>query len=383
MNDTEKLRRRIADSAAELLAEGKTAGCAVRIAQSGELLLSAEFGCADTDSGEPLRQDAVFRLASMTKPITAAAILLCEERGLLSVSDRLSEHLDGFSGLLVYEPSGSCRPPVREITLLDLLSHTAGFGTDEDAVRLDSLMSMAGAKSSLRSAVRFYSENARLTFDPGSRRSYSPTAAFDLLAAVVKRVSGQSIEHFAYENIFLPLGMRNSSFELTPSLHTGLVGMHDLEDGKPVIRQMDNIFSDHPLGYHCGGAGIVSTADDYLRFAELLRVGLSRDTAVLSRRSVQRMCTPVTVPGDEQEQPSEVFGCGVRVTLRDGILPCGCFGWSGAYGTHFWIDPRNEITAVLMRNSFYDGGAGSSIARRFERDVMSALSQDSADMPRS
>lgn len=131
MNDTEKLRRRIADSAAELLAEGKTAGCAVRIAQSGELLLSAEFGCADTDSGEPLRQDAVFRLASMTKPITAAAILLCEERGLLSVSDRLSEHLDGFSGLLVYEPSGSCRPPVREITLLDLLSHTAGFGTDD------------------------------------------------------------------------------------------------------------------------------------------------------------------------------------------------------------------------------------------------------------
>ena len=115
----------------------------------------------------------------------------------------------------------------------------------------------------------------------------------------------------------------------------------------------------------------------------MLRVGLSRDTAVLSRRSVQRMCTPVTVPGDEQEHPSEVFGCGVRVTLRDGILPCGCFGWSGAYGTHFWIDPRNEITAVLMRNSFYDGGAGSSIARRFERDVMSALSQDSADMPRS
>lgn len=155
MNDTEKLRRRIADSAAELLAEGKTAGCAVRIAQSGELLLSAEFGCADTDSGEPLRQDAVFRLASMTKPITAAAILLCEERGLLSVSDRLSEHLDGFSELLVYEPSGSCRPPVREITLLDLLSHTAGFGTDEDAVRLDSLMSMAGAKA--RSAQPFAS----------------------------------------------------------------------------------------------------------------------------------------------------------------------------------------------------------------------------------
>ena len=150
MNDTEKLRRRIADSAAELLAEGKTAGCAVRIAQSGELLLSAEFG-----SEEPLRQDAVFRIASMTKPITAAAILLCEERGLLSVSDRLSEHLDGFSELLVYEPSGSCRPPVREITLLDLLSHTAGFGTDEDAVRLDSLMSMAGAKA--RSAQPFAS----------------------------------------------------------------------------------------------------------------------------------------------------------------------------------------------------------------------------------
>ena len=128
MNDTEKLRRRIADSAAELLAEGKTAGCAVRIAQSGELLLSAEFGCADTDSGEPLQQDAVFRLASMTKPITAAAILLCEERGLLSVSDRLSEHLDRLLQSCSYTSrSGSCRPPVREITLLDLLSHTAGF----------------------------------------------------------------------------------------------------------------------------------------------------------------------------------------------------------------------------------------------------------------
>ena len=380
MTDTCLLRDAVTHSIDKLTAEGKTAGCAVRVMLRGETVLSCEFGLSDIGAGTPLRADSVFRLASMTKPIVAAAVLLCEQRGLLSLGDRLSDHLSEFSHMYVAE-YGKLRPPLREMTLLDLLSHTAGFGTDVDAAELDAQMTAADAKCSRDSALRFCAECARLAFDPGSRRAYSPTAAFDLLAAAVERASGRKFEDFVRDNIFLPLGMHDTSFELTDTIRARLVAMHDRKDGRAVTQQTENIFTGHPLSYHCGGAGLVSTADDYLRFAEMLRIGTVRDTAVLSRSSVLRMCTPVCVPADAECPPDEVFGCGVRVTLHDRILPHGCFGWSGAYGTHFWVDPKNELVAVLMRNSLYDGGAGSSIARRFERDVMTALAHDCTVTP--
>lgn len=392
----EVLNRAIEARAQGYIKTGHIAGCSVRVYQSGDTVCSREFGYSDPNSGEPVRPDSVFRLASMTKPVVAAAVLICMQRGLLSPLDRLSDYFPGFAELRVgsmgasgkehsagraeRETAGEAggreilRRPAREVTLLDLLSHTAGFGTDENAAELDRRTQLLrGTQQTLGSTVRFYEDELVLSFDPGSRRSYSPIAAFDALAAVVELVSGMSIDSFVRDNILVPLGMNDTSFVLSPSLRSRLVCMHNLVNGIPEAHRMDSIFSDFPATYHSGGAGLVSTADDYLRFALMLLEGTKQDTPVLTHSSVELMRTPVSVAGDGQELPEEMFGFGVRVIIRDGILPRGAFGWSGAYGTHFWVDPDNDLVAVLMKNSLYDGGAGCGTAVAFEQDVMSAL----------
>ena len=232
------------------------------------------------------------------------------------------------------------------------------------------------------SGVRVLSEEAvkrilsyPLSFEPLTWQAYSPTAAFDVAAGIIEIASDMPYSDFLKKNIFNPLGMADTGFDLSPEQWERTVALYDRgPDGhgfnSPTVDGC--VFEDFLPERTAAGAGLASTASDYCIFAETLRRGGISPSGVriLSEESVKLMRTP-NVP-ENIPMGYERWGLGVRVITASryphgpGV---GCFGWSGAYGTHFWVDPENRITAVLMKNSRYDGGAGNASACGLERDV--------------
>lgn len=375
--DAEKLNKNISETALKDISAGKIPGCSVIVYQKGKKLFEDSYGYTNIYTKKPIEKNTLFRLASMTKPVTAVAVLLQLQKNKLSLEDKISKYFPGFHKMKIDIKSadGTRRlvTPSREVTLLDLLTHTGGFGSDETGIKITDEMP-TGSRTDLLTAVKYYEKEMMLSFDPGTMRSYSPVAAFDVLAAIVSMTSDREIGEFMQENIFSPLGMTDTGFDLNEDQHKRLTDMFSLCSNKPHSEEMNEIFSGFPTTYHAGGAGLASTAGDYAAFSEMLCDSVTgRRTAILKKESADLMRAAKMVPNDIHESPSEVFGLGVRITLREKTLPEGIFGWSGAYGTHFWVDPVNEITAVYMKNSFYDGGAGCMTAIQFEKDVMNSL----------
>ncbi len=356
------------------LSESKIGCAAVSVKQGGRTVYENTFGTHSPDSSKPLETDAIYRMASMTKPITAAAILIQAGRGLLSLNDPIEKFLPEFSKLRIERLENGRPCPLgyakENVKIFNLLTHTSGIGTGEISDYYTSKMTSED-KQSLDSAVKYYS-SMPIAFEPGSTQFYSPVAAFDILAKTVELTSGTDFESFLKKEIFDPLGMKDTTFCPNREQWKRTVGMHNRADGKSTVGYMPEgcVFADFPTTYFCGGAGLVSTLHDYSSFAQML---LDNDGSVVKKELIDGMkapqLTPNVMPG------SQAWGYGVRVIANEeyGILPKGAFGWSGAYGTHFWVDPENKITAVYMKNSHYDGGAGSVTSIEFEKAVNASL----------
>lgn len=209
-----------------------------------------------------------------------------------------------------------------------------------------------------------------LVYEPGTQQAYN-TAAFDIAARVIEITSGMDFAEYLKVNIFDKLGMTDTTFEPSAEQWSRMVAVHGCENGKAYDVPYDGqIFGAYPVTYHAAGAALTSTAADYDKFARMLLNGGAGDNGerVMSEESVKLMATPVV--DDSIMAGSQKWGLGVRViTDNDYTLPKGTFGWSGMFGTHFWIDPVNRITAVYMKNSTYDGGAGCQTANELEKDV--------------
>lgn len=370
----ENMKKRIAGDTDS----GKVAGAAVCIMQNDMVLYRDFFGCSDAETKKPITESNLFRMASMTKPVTAVCILILEERGLLKISDPISKYLPGFKNMFVGRMDNGkvcmTEKAEKEITIEMILSHKSGIGTGETGIAQLAKMTEQD-KYSLETAVRFY-EDTFLAFQPGQAEGYSGVAGFDVLARIAEIRSGMPFAEFAKENIFIPLKMNDTTFTPSEEQWGRMVKMSDFSDGKAVNAPMPQcVFNDFPATYACGGAGLVSSLDDYVKFAQmLLHGGIYDGVRVFSEESVQKMRTPN--PPLDLSQINEVWGLGVRVN-KDKFykrLPEGTFGWSGAYGTHFFVDAENKITAVYMKNSWFDGGSGAVTAANFEEDVYSALS---------
>ena len=312
------------------LAAGRVDGVAVSVMQDGQLLYETHVGIATEQS--------LFRMASMTKPVTAAAVLLLMQRGKLGLSDPVMKFLPGF-------------PP--QLQLIHLLSHSSGLSQEyyvnhiADTYRADANL-----------LVDFV---ASLPFDfaPGTAAAYSPVAAYALLTAIIEQTACMDFPTFVQREIFDPCEMENTTFLPTRQQWARLIPM---QGGGTVP---GCVFERYPVTNPIGGAGMVSSLRDYQRFAQMLLDG----NGILSRETLRIMTTPVA-----GEDPVK-WGCGVRVITGNYRLPVGAFGWSGAYGTHFWADPVNRITAVYLKNSRFDGGASAQTAANFECDVMDCLTQ--------
>lgn len=376
--DKNVLRASIEKRVCRDIEEERIFGTSVLVKQEGEVLYKDFFGTTSPLNNEPMAVDTLFRIASMTKPITAAAIMILEDRKKLSVDDEVRKYFPEFSAMGIAEFDKNKRLNItkkaeKELTIFHLLTHTSGLGSGEVGGRQESMMSPED-KASIFDTINFY-KNQGLAFEPFTKEDYSPIAAYDLLAGIVEKVGDMSFSDFLSENIIKPCNMKDTTFTPSKEQIKRMIVMHDYEDGKSIIgRTTDGcVFEDYPATHCLGGAGLVSSINDYANFAQIfLDKGQFLGQQIVSEESINKMLEPI-VPMDIQ--PGSIrWGFGGRVVVgKENTLPAGSYGWSGKYGTHFWVDPTNKIVALYMKNSRYDGGSGALTSKNFEKDVYSSL----------
>ena len=364
----EKLEIRMAED----IATHKVGGASLIVNQSGKNVYKK---CFSTDFTE-VKENTIFRLASMTKPITAVAALICQDRGLFSVSDPVKKYLPECDGLNVVKAENGKNKIVekqdRDITIIHLLSHTSGICCGEESTEINNKMTEEDRKSVDSIVPKLLAGG--ISFQPGTNQSYSGYGAFDVLVKVIENVTGEDFQDFIKENIFKPCEMTDTTFDISPEQRARLIPMHNRVDEKSVKGNTvpGCTFSNFPESHRLGGAGLVSTLTDYSNFAEmLLNKGTFNGKRVVSEKGIEQMQTNQVADGIMPG--SWRWGLGVRIELAHSLLPKGLYGWSGAYGSHFWVDPENEITAVYMKNSQFDGGAWSVTSVNFEKDVYASL----------
>ena len=357
---------RIAELARGYTESGKLAGVLTMVARDGRVVHVSTVGQRGVEDDRPLPEDALFRIFSMSKSITAAAAMTLYEEGKFQLGDPVSKFLPELAELDVLV-DGERVPAQNGMTMQQLLTHTAGFSYGFDPT--DPVDKLYNETQVLRAKDldEFIERLAALPlkYEPGTQWHYS--VAVDVTGAVIERISGQSFGAFLQERLFDPLDMRDTFFQVPPDKMDRFLPNHgwDAENSKLVAFD-DGEFMDYTGGtmMESGGGGLVSTARDYLRFAEMMRAGGElHGVRILSPKTVEYMAAdhlPGSIDaGGEGERPvvnllnlGSGFGLGFGV-VRDPVLTGvigspGEYSWGGAAGTIFWIDPVEEIVVVSM-----------------------------------
>lgn len=359
----------------QLIEKKTTPGAAVLILKDGKPVYSKTVGVADPKSGERLRMDHLFRLASMTKPVTSVAVMTLVEDGKISLDDEVSKHLPAFKDLKVRREDGSLEPAGRAPTIKELLTHTAGLSYNfmnrpgivdayKEAKVIDGL---SDPEVTTDEAMRRLAA-APLAFQPGTQWHYS--LATDVLGAMVEKVSGQPLDQYVIERIARPLKLESWTFRVPEDRRKDMVTVTAPEQGggtrlvsspDPVpfpptkgtaLLDPERAFS--TTAYPSGGAGMVGTIQDYARFLQmLLNKGELDGTRILKPETVEMMTSSQT--GDLPiglRGPGWGFGLGFAVLLDPEAakvaIPAGTYNWGGIYGTGFWVDPKNETVGVVL-----------------------------------
>ncbi|HUR32625.1 MAG TPA: serine hydrolase domain-containing protein [Vicinamibacterales bacterium] len=384
---------RIHDTVQRYLDAGQLAGAVTLVARRGRVAHFEAHGVMDLDSKAPMRKDAIFRIASMSKPVTGVAIMMLVEEGKVRLTDPVSRFIPEFKELkvAVIKP-GYVTPPVaqgqqppvpdyytvpanREITVRDLLTHTSGLESGSLGNRVGSRLAPRDVTKTLADQVPKLAL-VPLDFQPGSQWTYSLLAGMDTLSRIVEIASGQTYDRFLKQRLFDPLGMKDSGFFVADDKVGRIAGLYNrtprgIEKGEtPAWLATRTFFS--------GGGGLWSTAEDYAQFAQMLANG--------GELNGQRLLSPLTVElmasnhvgalysgaGAGTRGEGMGFGLSMEVIL-DAVAAnrrtsSGSFGWDGAFGTHFWVDPRQRLIGVLMVQT-----PGTGVTRDFENAVMQAI----------
>ena len=345
----------------------RVAGIVALAMQDGQVVYEKAFGWADKEAGRRMTTDTIFRIASQTKAITSAAIMQLIEEGSLALNTRVSTLIPSFTmtSVAVANDRGLVTqvPARRAITIRDLLTHTAGisYGTDPAVSALyreKGLGPAAGAgwyTADKDEPVCVTMERVgTLPFvaQPGEAWVYGYNT--DILGCIVEKVSGMSLDAYLRERILTPLGMKDTHFFLAHAQKDRLAAVYSSADGKYVRASEgprgQGHYVDGPRRNFAGGAGLVSTARDYARFLEAMRRGGTLDGArILSPLSVKLMTTNQV--GTLHSANGLGFGLGFETVDRfgaNGMSHEGTFGWGGAYGSQYRVDPQARLTMVLM-----------------------------------
>jgi len=326
--------------------EKKIAGAVAAVARKGKLAYLEAVGVQDLETRAPMTERSLFRIYSMTKPVTAVAVMMLQEAGRFRLADPVSTYLPEFKDVRVLSSDGSLRPPGREITVQDLLLHTSGFSH-----RTSELYRTAGVRVRSDTLPQFVTKitHAPLMEDPGTRFRYSEGTT--VLGRLVEVWSGQPFDTFLDERIFRPLGMTETGFWVRPEQRSRLATVYQSPRGGGLTAfeiEPDVPFTERPTLLE-GAVGLVSTVPDFLRFSQmLLDRGELNGTRILNARTIDMM-TVNGLPDDVLKARGGTRGWGLGNV--DVTLETGEYGWDGTAGTIFTIDPRHELITILMWQS--------------------------------
>lgn len=352
------------------IASGKIPGAVALVARNGQLAYFKSFGFADIETQTPMQKDSIFRIASMTKAITSVGAMILYERGFFQLNDPISEYIPEYADMRVVsevDANGevvATVPATAQIKIIDLLTHSSGISYPFYSTSLQKSYVSAGIIDGMTSKNLTVAAQMKLLavqpllFEPGTEYSYG--LSVDLLGYLIEVVSGKPLDQFFREEIFTPLGMRDSHFYLPKAKFDRLVTLYaDVDEEGLIVSKGDesNIILDNPLypigdvqTYFSGGAGLSSTAYDYGLFVQmLLNNGDLDGERILSRKSVELMHS---ARADSNYDQIPDFGLGFEVIGdlgKSGELgSIGTYSWSGAFLTSYWIDPSENLIAVFM-----------------------------------
>jgi len=370
----EHLRTRYVDA-------GKIAGCQVAVARHGQLGYFASFGLRDRERSAPVDEDTIWRIYSMTKPITGVALMSLYERGMFQLSDPVTRFIPTWRDLKVRERTADggerLADPKRPMTVRDLLMHMSGLGfgggptlaelfaPDSSAMRTGVTPgSRRGRDATLATMVERYAEYP-LEFHPGSHWLYSVST--DICGRLVEIMSGQRFDDYLREVIFAPLGMNDTGFVVPDDKVDRFAACYRRDAAKNLVIVDDPQTSGYrnQPAFLSGGGGLVSTTGDYLRFCQMMLNGGELDGArILGRKTVELMTSnhlppgrdlqSVAMPGGYGEVGFPGMGFGLTVAVAGPpaatqvIGSAGEYMWGGAASTIFWVDPVEDLTAVFM-----------------------------------
>ena len=347
--------------------EKRIPGYVTLIARRGKVVHLETFGLMDTESGKTMRTDTIFRIASMTKPITATAAMILYEEGHFLLSDPVSKYIPEFKGMQILVPSSSgdshsLIPAKREITIRHLLNHTSGItsgsGVLNEYYRKAGISSGSRAKNGTIGDMVKKLAGLPLAHHPGAAWSYG--LSNDVIGYFIEVISGMPLDEFFRERIFEPLGMKDTYFyppeEKLPRLATYYIVNKDGSLNRQPKEATEAMFYG-PRTYFSGGGGLCSTVSDYFRFAQMLLNGGELDSIrILGRKTVELMTTDSTGGIDILNDSPDIratqgdrYGLGLGFRFYPGdIESIGTFGWGGAYHTLFWVDPKEEMVGIFM-----------------------------------
>ena len=344
-------------------------GAVTLVARKGKIVHFETHGLADIETHKSFTTDTLFRLASMTKPVTAVSILMLLEEGKLVLSDPISRFIPEYKDpkvavwSLPNDPAGAGLRLVaatREITIQDLLTHTSGLangfeGPAGEYVRRANLPAGGSLDERVKRAAKL-----PLNFQPGTQWEYSPSTGFDTLGRIVEILSGMTLEQFFTTRIFGPLGMKDTFFTVPAGRAADVAVAYTRSDNALVRPKPGAAARVEATGpYFSGAGGLTGSTADYLAFSQmLLNGGQLNGVRLLSRKTVELMTSEATGPLDlrnyagDQVLKGYGFGLGVRVRRSTGdngwMGSIGDYGWAGALGTYFWIDPKEQLIGIVM-----------------------------------
>jgi CubicO group peptidase (beta-lactamase class C family) len=357
--------------------QGQIAGAVTVVGRHDQILSFEAVGLRDIEAHQPVTKDALFRIASMTKPITALGIMILAERRELSVDDPVEKHLPEFHGqMLAIHNKGSVvlKPPARKITIRDLLTHTSGVpsGLPPDMADLYRKRDRTLAEVIPTIAKR------PLEFEPGSRWAYC-NLGIDTLGRIIEVVSGQPYERFLQQHIFTPLGMADTTFYPNERQRHRIAALYDFRQGKLVAVGYPLLGSAENARYPIPAGGLYSTGADLARLYQMMLCGGQlHGTRILTEESVREMTRVQTGNLAACFVPGMGFGLGWGVVRHPpGItemLSPGTFGHGGAFGTQGWIDPKQDLFVILLiQRVGLRNGDGSDMRRELQRLAVAAV----------
>ena len=354
--------------------EGRLAGFAVAVARRGEVAHFGMYGHKDSETSAPITSDTMYRIYSMTKPVTSIALMMLVEQGLLQLTDPVSKFIKSFGETRVWNTGTILKPMTAALTepirVWHLLTHTSGltYGFNYADV-VDDMYRRAGFETGLS-----YNESLEvvcdkiaslpLVFQPGSSWNYS--MATDVVGRIIEVISKMPLDEFLEKNIFAPLGMTDTAFFVPEEKRSRLASLYrydEVNHSKIKLDALGNSSLENPK-FLSGGGGLISTAGDYFKFIKMLEGrGKSGDVRIVSSRTIDLM-TQNHLPnnadistygrpiGEEFLYDGLGFGLGFSVVVDQAktrvACPKGTFAWGGMASTAFWVDPVNEISAMFF-----------------------------------